>query len=157
MSAEHTTASTGNGSLPHTEVADGSSRRWSISFRSVLLLCLALGLVVGAVALSQNSVTANNPNFIELWIVPQPLASGAYATVAQVGVQNTRTSDIDIIVRVSEGSHVVLSENLPQLAPGKSWTHSFERNVSQKLVATVSYASQPTKVVRNVYLSTPAR
>jgi hypothetical protein len=172
MSADHTATLLDDGPLPNKESGGGSARqgpqrpsgfragfphKWSISISSVLLLCLAVGLVVGSIALSQNSVTTNNPNFIELSIVPQPIAEGAYAKAAEVGVQNTRTSDIDIIVQVSEGSHVMLRENIPRLAPGQIWTHSFARDASQRLAATVSYASQPTKVVRNVYLNSFAR
>jgi len=134
----------------------GFLRQWPISLRSTLLLVLALGLVVGSIALSQNSVTSSNPHFIELWMVPQPVAAGANAKAAEVGVQNTQTSDVDVIVRVSEGSRVVFTKDLTHLAPGQSWTHSFEREVSQKLSATVRYAAQPTKVVRNVYLQSPS-
>jgi hypothetical protein len=144
------------GSEPYSKSIAGYLRNGPISFRSVLLICLAVGVVVGSIALSQNSVTANNPDFIQLWMVPQPLADGANATAAQVGVQNTRTTSIDIVVHVTEGSHLVFSKSLPNLAPGGTWTRSFDRAVSQKLVATVSYASQPTKIVRNVYLQSPA-
>jgi hypothetical protein len=171
VNADNVATSIDNGMSPDPRVGEGADRDGSehssrsigsyfrngpIAFRSVLLMCLAVGLVVGAIALSQNSVTANDPNFIQLWMVPQPLAEGANATAAQVGVQNTRTTSIDIVVHVSEGSHLIFSKSLPNLAPGDTWTRSFDRAVSQKLVATVSYASQPTKIVRNVYLQSPA-
>jgi hypothetical protein len=163
MKVDDATTPTGDGADLAGEQAHPASgprarfpRGMPLSLRSIALLVLALGLVVGSIALSQNSVTSNNPKFIQLWMLPQPIAAGANAGAAQVGVQNTQTSDVDLIVRITEGSHVILSKSLPHLAPGDSWTQSVERSASEKLVATVSYASQPTKVVRHVYLQSPA-
>jgi hypothetical protein len=126
-----------------------------ISLRSAMLLFAALGLVLGAIAMSQSSQTASNPKFIELWMVPSPLAAGASAQGAKLGVQNLAGTDIDIVVRLYEGRRRLVSEWPVKLAAGSIWSRFVERQGTQSLVATVTYTSDPTRVVRYVDLTSP--
>jgi hypothetical protein len=120
-------------------------------------LCVAIALVVGAVALSQHSVTTSNPKFIELWMTPTPLKAGASAHVAQLGVDNLAGVDIVIIVRLDEGGQRVVDTWYVSLLAGQVWDRSVSRQGTEELVATVSYASRPTKIVRYVDLKSPVR
>jgi hypothetical protein len=125
--------------------------------RAGLLLFAAVALVVGAVALSQNSVTATNPKFIELWMTPTPLKAGDSAHAAQLGVDNLAGTDIDIIIRLKEGGQTVANTWYVALPAGQVWTRTVSRRGTEELVATVSYSSRPSKIVRYVDLKSPTK
>jgi hypothetical protein len=129
--------------------------RRPIPLRCALLLAAAVGLVVGAVALSQNSVTASNPKFVELWMVPSPLAEGASAHRAQLGVENLVGMKVNIVVRLYEGKHRLVSRWPVTLTAGSIWSRSVARQSTESLVATICYTSDPTRVVRYVDLTSP--
>jgi hypothetical protein len=127
-----------------------------ISARSILFLCAAVAIVVASIALSQGSVTSTNPKFLELWMVPPSLAAGDHAHSVDVGVRNVADADVNLIVKVSEGSHVVFRRTITQLAPNADWTGKLTRSGTHTLVATLSYQSKPSKVVRYVDLKAPS-
>jgi hypothetical protein len=140
----------------NSENTGEASRRTFTSARSIVLICIALGLVIGSIAISQHSVTSTNPRFIQLSVVPSPVSAGANARVAKLGVENLAATDIDVIVRVKEGSRPLLTTDLSNLAPGATWTRSLTRDPSEKFTVTVSYTSHPGKIVRSAYLNSPA-
>ena len=78
-----------------------------VSRRTLTAFAIALALVVGAIAISQNSVTATNPNFLQLWVVPQPLETGSFANVATVGLTNLAASQMNLNLQVREGTQRV--------------------------------------------------
>jgi hypothetical protein len=130
-------------------------RQGRVSTRSILFLGAAAAIVVASIALSQNSVTSTNPKFLELWMIPPTLAAGGHAHSVEIGVRNVASSNVNLVVKVSEGSHVIFRRNITQLAPNADWTGSLTRSGTHKLVATLSYQSSPSKVVRYVDLKVP--
>jgi hypothetical protein len=129
--------------------------RAPITLRSVIVLGAACGMLVAAVALSQQSVTANNPKFIELWMLPRPLAAGARARSVELGVQNLEGRSVGVVVRLSEGKGRLVERWIVELAVGGTWSKSVAREGTSTLTATVSYASDPGEVVRYVDLKGP--
>ncbi len=140
---------------PSGDVTTNSHQRRA-SLGSALLLFAAIALVAGAVALSQHSVTTSNPKFIELWMTPTPAKAGASAHRAQLGVDNLTGVRIDIDVRLEEGTRGTTRIWNVSLPAGQTWVREVSRQDTEQLIATVSYASHPTTVVRYVDLSSPA-
>ena len=126
--------------------------RGRLSLASVGLLVLAVALGVGALALSQESVTSSAPSFLELWILP---GSGAHSSSDQatVGVRNNSSKEMDIIVRVQGLAAGVTRVTHVSLVPEQTWTGRYLRETGLPVSATVRSASDPGKVVREVYLA----
>ena len=129
---------------------DSARRRPSV--RSVFLLGLAALLLVASLVLSQWSQSRTDPRFLELSMVPLPLNAGDSADAAKIGIRNVSPNTVDILLRVTQGRDLLLRVVLPHLGSGGSWQHTIERDPTERLTATVSLSSNPSKIVRHVYL-----
>jgi uncharacterized membrane protein len=138
----------------HTKISPDNSlqpRRWSPL--SLSLACVALLLVCGSLTLSQISTArTTSEHFTQLWIVPQPVDSGNYATRFEIGIMNNEGFDAEFVVRVTLAGapwrHWVL--HLHQRA---SWEATLQRPPLADVSATVAFAASPQRSLSTVHLS----
>ncbi len=132
-----------------------NSRR--VSLRTGLLVGAAGLLVAAAVGISvYSSDTANQENFVQLWILPSPLAAGDYAGHVQVGIENHegRTATFDVVVSGSNGQ--VLATKEVELNESGVWTLQLARPKHQTVTATVALSTDPSHALSSVHLSKAA-
>lgn len=131
-------------------------RRIRIPISSALLGIGAVLLVVGALAVSvYSSSTANREHFVQLWILPIPVSAGATAARAEVGVTNYEGRRDRFEVSIEEPGVVLLSRRQVVLRQGQTWTFHLIRHGHVPVLAKVSLASQPSRVLDSVRLASP--
>jgi uncharacterized membrane protein len=130
----------------------------SLSYRTALLAVAATALCGGAIGISvYSNATANQERFVQLWILPAPLAEGDYAGHLQVGLENHegRTATFDVVVTTGPGR--VLTSRHIELRPNGVWKKVLTRPKRQAISATVALSTEPTRVLNSVKLAKPAR
>jgi hypothetical protein len=130
----------------------------SLSYRTALLAVAACALCGAAIGISvYSNATANQERFVQLWILPAPLAEGDYAGHLQVGLENHegRTATFDVVVTTGPGR--VLTSRHIELRPNGVWKKVLTRPKRQAISATVALSTEPTRVLNSVKLAKPAR
>jgi uncharacterized membrane protein len=144
---------------------DGPALSWGARLRkarapmpTVLLIIGASTLVAAAVALSvYSSSTSNRERFVQLWILPNPAGAGATAVRAEVGVTNYEGRRLRFDVSIETPKSVLLSRQQVVLGQGQTWTYHLIRKGQLPVLATVSLASQPSRVLDSVRLASPVK
>lgn len=144
---------------------DGSALSWGARLRkarvpmpTVLLTIGASTLVAAAIAVSvYSSSSSNRERFVQLWIVPNPAGAGATAVRAEVGVTNYEGRRLRFDVSIETPKTVLLSRRQVVLSQGQTWTYHLIRKGQLPVVATVSLASRPSRVLDSVRLASPVR
>lgn len=136
---------------------------WATCLRGVrvpvpaaLLSIGAVMLIVGALAVSvYSSSNANREHFVQLWILPIPVGAGSTAARAEVGVTNYEGRRVRFEVSVKAPGTVLLIRRQVVLGQGQTWTYHLIRHGRVPVLATVSLASQPSRVLDSVRLASP--
>jgi uncharacterized membrane protein len=114
-------------------------------------------LIAGALAVSvYSSSNSNREHFVQLWILPIPAGAGATAARAEVGVTNYEGRRLRFEVSITEPGRLLLSRELV-LSQGQSWVYHIVRHGFVPVLASVSLASQPSRVLDSVRLASPVR
>lgn len=133
-------------------------RRARVPMPAVLLSIGTFTLVAAALAVSvYSSSTSNREHFVQLWILPIPASAGATAVRAEVGVTNQEGRRIRLDVSIETPKTVLLSRRQVVLAQGQTWTYHLFRKGFLPVLATVSLASQPSRILDSVRLATPVK
>jgi uncharacterized membrane protein len=138
----------------HTNTSPANSlqrRRWSPL--GLFLACVALLLVCGSLTLSQISTTrATSEHFTQLWIVPQPVGAGNYATRFEIGIMNNEGADAEFVLRVSLAG-TPWRRWVLHLHQRASWQVTLQRPPLADVSATVAFAASPQRSLSTVHLS----
>jgi uncharacterized membrane protein len=132
-----------------------SARR--VSLRSVVLLCVAVLLTGGSIVLSEVSSARDlGEQFVELWMLPSPADASNFATRLEVGIDDYETGTTTFLVRV-KGDGPKERTWLVQLARRQDWTTTISRARDEEVVATVSLASSPGRILSSVHIDPALR
>jgi hypothetical protein len=134
--------------------AEAEPGRAAVSIRSGAALVVSLGLLIGAVLLSQRSVDANRPQFLELSLVPGSLSSHPIDDDARLAISNRTGAEENLILKVQAGTSTSMRVSI-SLTPGATWSKVVDRKSGENLTATVSTQSNPAKILRSVSLRSP--
>jgi uncharacterized membrane protein len=136
----------------------GGVRELRVSGSAALLSIGAVVLVAGALGISvYSNATSNQEHFAQLWIVPIPGGGGSTAARAEVGVTNYEGRRERFDVTIDGPGEVWLSRKQVVLSEGQSWTYHLVRQHLRPVLATLSLASRPTRIVDSVRLASPVR
>jgi hypothetical protein len=115
-------------------------------------------LVVGALAVSVYSNSNANPErFVQLWILPIPRSAGATAIRAEVGVTNYEGHRVRLEVSVKAPGTVLVNHRTVVLRQEQTWTYYLIRKNFVAVIATVAFASRPSRVLDSVRLASPVK
>lgn len=144
---------------------DGPKQSWAthlsgmkVSVSSALFGIGAVSLLVGALVVSvYSSATANRERFMQLWILPIPRSAGSTAVRAEVGVTNYEGHRVRIEVSINAPGTILLSHRQVVLREGQTWTYYLTRKKLVPVIATVAFASRPSRTLDSVKLASPVR
>jgi hypothetical protein len=146
----------GSRELLEAHIGGGAAGRVRISLATILLSGMSVILLASALGLSvYSSATSNQEHFVQLWIVPIPAGGGSTEAAAEVGVANYEGHRDRFEVSVVVPGSVVLKHEQVVLGEGQSWDYDLVRKGLVPVVATVSFASRPTKILCSVRLASP--
>jgi hypothetical protein len=130
--------------------------RWKpvISLRSVALCVVSALLLVGAIALSQNSVSAANKRPLQVWLLPLASRGTPAPDRAELGLEGGADVSGQLVVSVSGAANSVDEDRwVVTLPPGALWSRVLVRHGSDRIVVKISTVEDPGKIVRSVFLA----
>jgi hypothetical protein len=122
-----------------------------------LLITASLAMLVGAIWLSEISSSRDSrERVVQMYIVPEPVLQGSYASKCELGVTNETGAAATLDIRLYRGVvHSSVETWTLHLGKGAHWTRSISRSDKDRLVATVAYKAHPGTPLATVSLGTP--